>query len=151
MGLVDQIAEAERGEAIHRSQGEVTQHIRHAVVPDVVGEIARVVADCDPMGFLADVVNGKAIESHTVSINPETEEPVIETLYTTPTLSQRISVARYLGNKYMPNVSVTKVIADPPPDPDKPKSHYEQIMDNAANAANAKDVTPTPQQDADNA
>ncbi|MEE9569503.1 MAG: hypothetical protein V3W37_08965 [Candidatus Binatia bacterium] len=148
MGLVDKIAAAERNEAIHHTQGEVTTEIRHAIVPDVIGTIAKVVADCDPMGFLEDVVNGKAIESHTV-IEDKEGNLLTTTLYTTPTLAQRISVARYLGNKYMPNVSVSKIITDKPPTkPDAPKSHYDQIMDHAASAANAKDVTPTPQQPA---
>lgn len=126
--LADNIAAARRHELIHMTEGSEGAQVLYAPLPTIEGEIARVIAACDPMAFLASIVNGEAIESHVVEQN-EDGEIVINSYYTTPNLSQRIATARYLANKFMPNIAVVKHINPPE---DKPTSRFDQIIDNAA-------------------
>ncbi len=127
--LVDKIAAAERHEAIHHSGGDhenIQKVARSAVVPEVAGEIARIVADCDPIGFLSDIVNGKPIQGHFID-----KEGVVHEYHETATLSQRISVARYLGDKYMPKVAVYKHAHLVKRVPDEKQTRMDQILDHA--------------------
>ena len=129
--LADTITAAQRQELFHMTDAGDDTPVVYAPLPKIEGEIARIIAACDPMAFLADVVNGKAIESHVVEKDENGELKVVS-YYSTPNLGQRIATARFLTNKYMPNIAVVKHI-NPPSDDPKPTSRFDQIIDNAAN------------------
>ena len=109
------------------------ERYRPTEIPDVRNEIVRIVNDCDPIGFLADVVNGKAIECHIIS-----EDGTIHTIYETPSLTKRIEVAKYLADKYMPKVAVVKH-AHLHKMEQKTESNFDQMVTHAARSADASD------------
>lgn len=77
--------------------------IHHTRAPEVLDEVVRIVNECDPIGFLTDIVNGKAVQAYSVDKKGKVHE-----FYETPTLVQRVRAAMYLADKYLPNVSVIK-------------------------------------------
>lgn len=82
----------------------VHSRVRHTQMPDVREQIIRIYNEADPVGFLMDIVNGKMIETHAV-VEKEGQLEV-ETTYVQPSIKQRISVAQYLAEKYMPRMAV---------------------------------------------
>lgn len=77
--------------------------IRRTEPPTVQESVVRIINECDPVGFLSDIVNGKAIECHVVG-----EDGQITTFYETPTLKQRLQAASFLAERYLPKVAVVK-------------------------------------------
>lgn len=114
--------------------------IRHTEPPSVSGEVVRIVNECDPVGFLSDVVNGKAIECHVVD-----EEGQVQTFYETPNLAKRVEVAKFLAERYMPKVAVTKhahLVKDAREeqgDNHGGRQNFSQIITHAANASDSED------------
>ena len=82
---------------------QVAQVIRRTDLPHVGNEVVRIINECDPIGFLSDIVNGKAIQCHIVG-----KDGTVVTIYETPSLAQRISTARFLTDRYMPKVGIIK-------------------------------------------
>ena len=63
--------------------------------------IVRIQTDGDPMGQLLAMMNGKLMPSYVVQ-----KDGSVKTIYETATLAQRISIAKWLGDRVMPKVSV---------------------------------------------
>lgn len=120
----------------HTKQIEV---IRQTEVPHVGDAIVRIINDCDPVGFLSDIVSGKAIEAHIVL-----ENGTVQTIYETPTLNKRVEVAKFLAERYLPKVAVhkhahiIKDISEPKGQAD-PRTNFEQMVTHAANKAPSSD------------
>lgn len=112
-------------------QRVVSQQVRKTPLPDVRGNLVRILSDCDPLQFLIDVVNGKAIEHHIV-----TEDNQVVTVHSTPNMNQRISCAKYLTNKYLPNAPRLSVHHHKLDEPDAEGSmggrSFTQIVTHAA-------------------
>lgn len=106
--------------------------IRETELPHVGDTVVRIIDECDPVGFLADVVNGKAIETHIVL-----EDGTIQTVYETPTLNKRVEVAKFLAERYLPKVAVhkhahiVKDVTERKGESD-PRTNFEQMVTHAA-------------------
>lgn len=119
--------------------------VRFTTPPMVGDEVVRIINECDPLQFLMDVMQGKAIETHIVG-----EDGIIYTEYQNATLPQRISVAKELVAKYIPKVAVMRhshliknVDDDKPTNrPEDGKRNHQQIVEHAAQQAEA-DSAPT--------
>lgn len=119
--------------------------VRHTTPPMVGDEVVRIINECDPLQFLMDVMQGKAIETHVVD-----EQGLVHTEYQTPTLPQRIKIATNLVDKYIPKVAVMRhshliknVDDDKPTNkPEDGKRNHQQIVEHAAQQAEA-DSAPT--------
>lgn len=77
--------------------------IRKYEMPDVTQQVARIQEECDPVGFLMDVINGHPIECHYADSDGN-----ITTINETASLKQRIDAAKYLGKIVVPSQSVHK-------------------------------------------
>lgn len=113
--------------------------VRRTEPPRVGNEVVRIINECDPIGFLADIVNGKAIECHIV--DPDGK---IITIYETPGMNKRIEVAKFLAERYMPKVAVTKHAhlvknVDEQPRSNDPRGNFEQIVNHAAQSASSSE------------
>jgi len=97
--------------------------------PVVTNEVIKIISECDPVKFLCDIVNGNSVAVHIV--NGEGE---VKTLYERPSLKQRIDTAKFLTNKYLPNVAVVKH-AHLHKNEDGDKDDFSQMIENAANKA----------------
>lgn len=71
--------------------------------PTLSGEILHIMHECDPIQFLSDIVNGIPLPHYVVK-----EDGAVETYYNTPSMRDRVRVAMFLANKYLPNVQVVK-------------------------------------------
>lgn len=111
--------------------------ISPTTLPEVGSTVVRIINDCDPAGFLADIVNGKAIECHIVL-----EDGTVQTIYETPTLNKRIEVARFLAERFMPKIAVVKhahlhqTVEDKP---EQSQTNFEAMVTHAANASTSED------------
>lgn len=113
--------------------------VRYTEPPQVGDEVVRIINECDPIGFLADVVNGKAIQCHVVD-----EDGTVHTFYETPDLKKRVEVAKFLAERYMPKVAVTKHAhliknMDEPKGQADPRGNFEQMVTHAAAASDSED------------
>ena len=120
------------------------QAIRRTEPPNIANQVVRIINECDPVGFLADVVAGKAIQCYTVD-----EDGVIEEKWETPALNKRIEIAKFLTNKFMPNVSAShhthlmkQVGQDEPGAPSDGRRNLTQIVEHAASRAECDEKTP---------
>jgi len=77
--------------------------VRQSAPPEVGAEVVRVINECDPVGFLSDIINGKAIECFVVE-----EDGKVTATHETASLNQRIAAAKFLAERYMPKVAVVK-------------------------------------------
>lgn len=114
------------------------EFVRTTTPPHVGDEVVRIINECDPIGFLADIVNGKAIQCHVVD-----EDGKVISFYETPDLKKRVEVAKFLAERYMPKVAVTKhahlhKIHEEQGQPDHRQS-FEQIVTHAAQASDSED------------
>ena len=66
----------------------------------------RIQREADPIGFLIDVANGKAIKAAFPSKDDGTKTGTVQ-IY--PTLDQRIEAAQYLGKKLMPDLKAIEM------------------------------------------
>ncbi len=87
------------------SAGNVT-HIRDNLV--------RIEQEADPLGFLIAVQRGDLIPVHTVDADGD-----LITTYQQAGLADRITTAKFLVNKLLPNLSVTKHLVDSPKEDDQ--------------------------------
>ncbi len=76
-------------------RAKVNNLVRVTEPPHVGNEVVRVINECDPVGFLSDIVNGKAIECHVVDSGGK-----VHTVYETPKLQRRIEAAKFLAERY---------------------------------------------------
>lgn len=67
----------------------------------VQDNIVRITNDGDPVGQLIALMNGQPVPTYVVQ-----EDGSIQTVYETPTMAQRISIAKWLGDRVMPKVNV---------------------------------------------
>ena len=132
------IAQAKRGRSksmvINHRPGNVVE-IHKTPKPDIKGTVTRIVTECDPIGFLMDVVNGNPIETHYIS-----EDGEITTGHEHASLKQRIEAAKYLADKYMPKVAVVKH-AHLVLDETRKDNAFDQIVNNAASRASEREST----------
>ena len=82
---------------------KVAHIVRRAEVPHVQDQIVKIINDCDPIGFLSDIVNGKAIETFEVNAKGQ-----VKSNFVAPSLPQRINAAKFLAERYLPKVGVIK-------------------------------------------
>lgn len=68
----------------------------------VSDNIVRIHEDCDPIGALIALANGQPVATYIVTESGDTK-----TVYETATLAQRISIAKWLGDRAMPKVNVS--------------------------------------------
>lgn len=106
--------------------------VRTTELPEVGSNVVRIINECDPSGFLSDIVNGKAIQCHIVG-----EDGKVTSIFETPTLNKRIEVAKFLAERFLPKVAVVKhahlhktVSTD-----DDERSNFEQMVSHAANSS----------------
>jgi hypothetical protein len=71
--------------------------------PNVAENMARIQAETDPVGLLIAIANGQPVGTFVVSENGD-----VSVEYETLTLAQRLSVIRYLSDKILPRMSVSK-------------------------------------------
>jgi hypothetical protein len=100
--LVVVAAEEVKGKALRKVEIAKHTHV------DLRGSLLRIQNECDPIGFLMDVVNGKAFEQFIVL-----EDGKVAAELVAPTMRDRVSVARYLASKLMPNLQITKHVMTP--------------------------------------
>ncbi len=74
--------------------------------PDVTENMARIQAETDPVGLLIAIANGQPVGTFVVD-----EEGNVSVEYETLSLAQRIHVIRYLSDKILPRMSVSKKIS----------------------------------------
>lgn len=113
--------------------------VRATALPEVGDQVVRIINECDPIGFLSDIVNGKAIQCHVVN-----EEGTIHTFYETPGLNKRIEVAKFLAERYLPKVAVTKhahlhKTVDENKGQQDDRTNFDQMVTHAANASTSED------------
>jgi hypothetical protein len=78
---------------------------RTAVVQSPISvsdHIVRIQTDGDPVGQLIAIMNGSMIPSYVVQ-----DDGTVKTVYETATVAQRISIAKWLGDRVMPKVNVS--------------------------------------------
>lgn len=88
---------------VNNDSGRRELRVIKTQAPQVRDEIIRIVDEGDPIGFLIAVMNGELVESHLVDKDGE-----VHSFHSTATLKDRIAIAKFLTNKYMPTVAVTK-------------------------------------------
>lgn len=71
--------------------------------PTLAGEILHIMHECDPIQFLSDIVNGMPLPHYKVNADGS-----VDTHYAVPAMKDRVRVAMFLANKYLPNVQVVK-------------------------------------------
>jgi hypothetical protein len=76
-------------------------------VLSVKDNLLRIQTEADPMGFLISAQKGDLIACHYVD-----EEGNIVTKYEQAALADRISIAKFLVNKVLPNLTVTKHLVE---------------------------------------
>lgn len=108
--------------------------------PVIKDEVLKIIADCDPIQFLCDIVNGQPLQCWIVA-----EDKTLIEEFESPTVQQRINAAKFLTNKYLPNAPVRhahlhKNIEDDPKAPDK-RGSYAQIVSLAANAEDGQSTS----------
>lgn len=75
--------------------------VRNARVTSVRETILRIQHECDPIGFLMNVINGAVFEAHEIG-----EDGQPSSFYESPTLQARIKVAQFLAHKVAPAISI---------------------------------------------
>ncbi len=107
--------------------------IRKTELPHVGDTIVRIINECDPIGFLSDIISGKAIETHIVL-----EDGRISTIFETPTLNKRVEVAKFMVERFLPKIAVVKhavlvkdVSESGQGKPDQ-RTNYQQMVGHAA-------------------
>lgn len=101
------------GSARDRLKLEQVQIRQPTRVIPIKDQIVRIQQEADPVGFLIAAQNGELFEE--IDVVPDPENPgqvLIAKHYTQATPKQRIEIARFLVNKIMPNLNVTKHIMD---------------------------------------
>jgi hypothetical protein len=71
--------------------------------PDVNENMARIQAETDPIGLLIAIANGQPVGTFVIDENGQ-----VTVEYETLPLAQRLTVIRYLSDKILPRMSVTK-------------------------------------------
>jgi hypothetical protein len=109
--------------------------VRRQQLPDVRGEMLRILTEADPIGFLIAVTQGMAFETHFIT---KTGDVVTE--YEYADLKERIKVARYLTDKVIPKLAVVRHIVpeDLGGNPAEPSSgmSWAQIVEKAGQPRN---------------
>jgi len=94
--------------------------------PTVQDSIVELLSITNPMEFLAKVVEGEPLPEYVVN-----EDGSVDTYYVTPTLAQRISVARFLTDKYIPKMTVNKHYHQGTTSPGHGESNYSEAISEA--------------------
>jgi hypothetical protein len=102
-------------------------HIIKTPIPQIRDEVIRIVSQGDPIGFLIAVMNGSLVESHIVAKDGE-----VHTIKTTATVKDRVEIAKFLANKYMPTVAVTKHVVSEGNKTEDGERNLRQIINVAA-------------------
>lgn len=89
--------------------------------------LARINEEADPIGFLISAANGALFPVHYVVDN--NGEPEIVTEYHSFNLEQRERIHRFLANKLVPTISVSKVI------PNKTKAEAAETEEDQADTS----------------
>lgn len=118
---------------------QTSTRVRISEPPQVADNVVKIINDCDPLQFLMDVMNGCAIQHHVVDA-----DGTIHTFFDTPSMPQRISVAKYLADKYVPKVTLSQhrhLVENYTKPEDRPehggseKGSFDKMIDHAASKA----------------
>ncbi len=107
---------------------------RPAAAPQIANEVIRIIDECDPVGFLCDVVSGRAIECYVVD-----QDNNVKTMYETPTLKMRTEAAKYLTDKFMPKIAVVKHAMLKPTE-EEDNSRYGAVINGAVAQSTSQDT-----------
>ena len=91
--------------------------------PNVTENMARIQAETDPVGLLIAIANGQPVGTFVVD-----ESGNVSVEYETLPLAARISVIRYLSDKILPRMSVSKKV----PAKEGDAGSWEAVVSNAA-------------------
>lgn len=83
-------------------RGKNSKAVSVAVPVTVSDHIVRITNDGDPIGQLIALMNGQPVPSFVVK-----EDGTLDVVLQTATISQRISIAKWLGDRVMPKTNVT--------------------------------------------
>lgn len=118
-----------------RNWKEVVRTRPGAAVVSVRDNVIRIQENADPIGFLMEVMNGSLFPVQYVD-----EDGNLAEHYVAAPMDARIQIAKYLANKVLPTLSVTKHVIDTPDpndnqayDPSRPgQPSFAQIVQMAA-------------------
>jgi hypothetical protein len=97
--LDDAIKSAMQGNIVSEPpvSGDMKLEVRKLPPPEIIHNVNRVQMECDPVGFLMDIVKGTPIETHVVDSNGEFISEIMM-----PNLKQRIDAAKFLSRMIQP-------------------------------------------------
>ncbi len=116
-----------------------------SAVSRITDQLVRIEQDADPLGFLIAVQRGDLIPVHIV-----TDDGELVTKYQQASVQDRIVIAKFMVNKLLPNLSITKHLvaqADPdaPAAPGSPgQPSFAAIVSAAASRRGARPITDVP-------
>lgn len=76
-------------------------------VLDVKSNMMRIQHNADPIGFMMEVMLGGMLPVHYID-----DDGNVVTTYQQATIQQRLDISRFLANKVLPSMSLSKVIVD---------------------------------------
>lgn len=96
--LDNAIKSAKQGNVVSEPpvSGNMKLEVRKLPPPEIVHNVNRVQMECDPVGFLMDIVKGTPIETQVYT------KDGIQTDIETPNLKQRIDAAKFLSRMIQP-------------------------------------------------
>lgn len=107
--------------AIRGKKTRVAYQASNATPVDIRQSMARITMEVDPIGQLSAIANGQPVAFFEVNEKGETT-----VAYATASMTQRISLLRYLGDKVLPKISMTKDLNK------KPDESWSATIENAA-------------------
>ena len=103
----------------------VTYSSAGAEIVDIKKNMVKIAMEADPIGQLTAIANGQPVAFFDVS-----EDGKLSISYATPSMTQRINILKFLADRVMPRISVTKKFTDP--DGAGPADDWTATMENAA-------------------
>lgn len=103
----------------------VAYNASDAKVVDIKSNMVKIALEADPIGQLTALANGQPVAFFDVDT-----EGKLTVSYGTPSLTQRISILKWLGDRVIPRISITKKFTDP--DGDKTQDDWSATISMAA-------------------
>lgn len=103
-----------------RNWKEIVRAKPGASMVTVRDNIIRIQENADPIGFLMEVMNGSLFPVQFVDENGEIHEH-----YVAAGMTERVQIAKFLANKVLPTLSVTKHVVDPAGGADESGAAYD--------------------------
>ena len=93
-------------------KGDVISNIKHDDTLDIPANMRRIGQEADPIGFLMAVMMGVPVPVFSVG-----EDGAVVSVQETATLKDRVSIAKFLGDRVVPKMSVNLDLDKPEDDP----------------------------------